>query len=95
MRIFGGAYRTAPELTSRSTNFRFARTWADWVWQPATGGDGGNRTRVRKSIRTGVSERRRLFKFPYKSAKRQADLLGSPPVVTAAGTSHRSWSPLK
>ena len=36
--IFGGAYRTTPELTSRGTNFRFARTWAVWVWQLATGG---------------------------------------------------------
>ena len=58
------------------------------------GGDGGNRTRVRKSIRTGVSERRRLFKIPYIAAKRQAAILGSPKAVTAEGALRRSRSPL-
>ena len=42
--MFGGAYRTVPELTSRGANLRFAQTWTDWVWQLATGGDGGDRT---------------------------------------------------
>ena len=54
-----------------------------WVWQLATGGDEENRTPVRKSIHTGVSERRRLFKFPCKAAKRQAALFGSSKSVTA------------
>ena len=80
---------------SRGTSFRFVRTWTDWAWQPATGGDGGNRTRVRKSIRTGVSERRRFFKFPYKDVKRQTSLLGSSKTVIAAGALRYSRSPLK
>ena len=59
------------------------------------GGDEENRTPVRKSIHTGVSERRRLFAFPYTFAKRQADVLGSSKSVTAAGALRRSRSPLK
>ena len=65
------------------------------MWQLATGGDEENRTPVRKSIHTGVSERRRLFEFPYKDAKRQASLLGSSESVTAAGAGRCSRSPLK
>ena len=36
-----------------------------------------------------------LLKFPYKSAKRQADLLGSLKFMTAAETLRHSRSPLK
>lgn len=90
----GGTYRTAPELTSRGTNFRFARAWADWVWQLATGGSEGNRTPVQKSIHMSISERSRLFTFPRKVVKRPTALLGSPYCVTAGRTTRRSRSPL-
>ena len=73
----GGAYRTAPELTSRGTNFRFVRTWTDWAWQPATGGGEGSRTPVRKPIQTDVSERRRSSTFPHTKAGRHAYVLSS------------------
>ena len=42
--LWGGTYRTAPELASRGKNFRFVQSWTDWVRQLAGGGPGGDRT---------------------------------------------------
>ncbi len=42
--LFGGTYRTAVELTSRGTNFRFVPTNTDWVPSLSAGGPGGVRT---------------------------------------------------
>ena len=41
--LWGGTYRTAPELASRGKNFRFVQSWTDWVRQLAGGGPGGDR----------------------------------------------------
>ena len=59
------------------------------------GGGEESRTPVQKPIRTGISERRHLFTFPYPDAKCQASGLGSSQSVTAAGARRRSRSPLK
>ena len=59
------------------------------------GGGEESRTPVQKSIRTGVSERRHLFTFPYADAKRQASALSSSKAVTGAGARPCSRSPLK
>ena len=59
------------------------------------GGDGGNRTRVRKSVRTGVSERRHIFTFPYAAVKCRTAVLGSPLSVIKAEALLYSRSPLK
>ena len=44
---FGAAYRTT---VLHGINLRFAQTWADWLRQPATGGDGGDRRPLRVLI---------------------------------------------
>lgn len=96
MLFLGGALTLKSEPLGRASNLRLAQNFRkEWVSSPSTGGDGGNRTHVRKSIHTGVSERRRLFKFPYTAAKRQAAVLGSSQSVTAAGAGSSSLSPLK
>ena len=59
------------------------------------GGGDGSRTHVQKSIRIGVSERRRLFTFPYADVRRQTSALGSSQAVTGAGAHPCSRSPLK
>ncbi len=92
----GGVSSLKSELYGRAANLRLAENFrTDWVSSLSTGGDEENRTPVRKSIHTGVSERRRFFEFPCKDVKRQTSLRGSSYCVTAAGTSHRSRSPLK
>ena len=59
------------------------------------GGGDGSRTHVQKSIRIGISERRRLFTFPYADVRRQTSALGSSKAVTGAGAHPCSRSPLK
>ena len=59
------------------------------------GGGEESRTPVQKPIRTGISERRHLFTFPYPDAKCQASGFGSSHSVTTAGARRRSRSPLK
>ena len=58
------------------------------------GGSEENRTPVQKLIHTGISERSRIFTFPYKAVKRPTALLSSPYCVTVGGTPRRSRSPL-
>ena len=91
---FGGAYRTAPKLTSRGTNLRFAQTWTDWVWQLATGGAEGSRTPVQKPIRVSVSERSWLSTFPHTKASQHAFVFSSRLIMTKLSALLGSRSPL-
>ena len=68
----GGAITPVSELYGRAAKLKLAEDFRTyWVSSYSTGGGEENRTPVRKSIRIGISERRRLFKIPQKDVKRQ------------------------
>ena len=91
----GGASTLISELNGRAAKFKLAQDLrTNWVSSPSTGGSEENRTPVQKFFHTGLSERSRLFTFPYKAVKRPTALLGSSYFVTAGGTTRCSCAPL-
>ncbi len=75
MEVSGGADCPKDELDGRVINLGLSMDCGtNWVRQPAAGGDGESRTRVRKSIPVTFYERSLSIIIPYGTADRQAFL---------------------
>ena len=67
--LFGGANRLAHNPTSRGTNFCLVPILVDWVWQLATGGDGGDRRPLRVLQGLSTIALRRCPTTPFSAKK--------------------------
>ena len=83
--IFVCPSTTSAEDTPGRTGGQWCKSLAPgFAWLPFGGGE-ESRTPVRKPIHTAFSGCSRLFTFPYPTAKRQADGLGSSQYSRQAG----------